>query len=72
MFSGFKMTVYSSTSHKKKRNIYAESLLLLRVFQNRSAGEADALTSNREGEGEYFSICSRFSIYTVLLTIGGN
>lgn len=41
------------------------------VFQNRSAGEADALTSNREGEGAYFSISSsRFSIYTVLLTTG--
>lgn len=44
--------------------------MLLRVFPNRSAGEADALTSNREGEGAYFSISSRFSIYTVLLTIG--
>lgn len=44
--------------------------MLLRVFQNRSAGEADALTSNREGEGAYFSISGRFSIYTVLLTIG--
>lgn len=44
--------------------------MLLRVFPTRSAGEADALTSNREGEGAYFSISSRFSIYTVLLTIG--
>lgn len=44
--------------------------MLLRVFQNRSAGEADALTSNREGEGAYFSISSRLSIYTVLLSIG--
>lgn len=40
------------------------------MSQNRSAGEADALTSNKEGEGAYFSISSRFSIYTVLLTIG--
>lgn len=51
VFSGFKTTVYSSTSRmeKKEENIYAESLLLLRAFRGRSRQEADALRSNRRG-----------------------